>query len=377
MNWGMSTYGSRNSNVRYGFMVKVSIDEIKVIQDLYPRMGHSQAIVDSYRKNIEGLPPIVVSKDLVLVDGYHRYLAFRLEGKREIEAEIVDIPADRVLFEAAKYNSKHGWQLSLGEKRKLAIKFFLNDYDAKEIADCLSASIRTVQKWTEELRQEGRKERDEEIYKLYFEAEYTQEEIAPKMGLAQNTVSVIIKKRMDALIDKEPQHLQITDFWELPSPSLPHVLENLLWYQTKVGDSVYDLHKSLETRQVCKSMARKYTEEMDNADLVIFHNNFNQFTTAKQFHDFVKDFALNCNREAKPNVKVAIYTRDDLSPLKCKELHFLPGIAWEIFREYSYENIFTAMIRRPDEEIDVAEVEAYKSMPNYIIVTSELLVFRK
>jgi hypothetical protein len=58
----------------------VRLSEIKFIESLYPRMEHNPALVQQYAENILEIQGrgnyISVSKDLTLLDGRHRYLAY-------------------------------------------------------------------------------------------------------------------------------------------------------------------------------------------------------------------------------------------------------------------------------------------------------------
>ena len=58
----------------------VRLSEIKFQESLYPRKEHNPALVQQYAENlaeIEGRGNYIsVSKDLTLLDGRHRYLAY-------------------------------------------------------------------------------------------------------------------------------------------------------------------------------------------------------------------------------------------------------------------------------------------------------------
>lgn len=93
--------------------MKVNIDNIKFIQNLYPRVSLDNDIVNSYCLNLDALPPITITKNMILVDGYHRLVAYKVSGRNEIECELpLDITEEKdILIEAIKRNSTHGLQL--------------------------------------------------------------------------------------------------------------------------------------------------------------------------------------------------------------------------------------------------------------------------
>ena len=63
----------------------VRLSEIKFQESLYPRKEHDPALVQQYAENlteIEGRGNYIsVSKDLTLLDGRHRYLAYVKNGQ--------------------------------------------------------------------------------------------------------------------------------------------------------------------------------------------------------------------------------------------------------------------------------------------------------
>src|SRR5690606_9731727 len=49
--------------------------DVRFVKELYPRLRPHDDVVERYRDAIDNLPPIVVARDGVLVDGYHRWQA--------------------------------------------------------------------------------------------------------------------------------------------------------------------------------------------------------------------------------------------------------------------------------------------------------------
>lgn len=74
--------------------MKVKIDEVKFIKELYPRFDHDDATVNLYRTNLDNLPPILINQDYILIDGNHRLIAHRIEQKETVEAEIINTSSE-------------------------------------------------------------------------------------------------------------------------------------------------------------------------------------------------------------------------------------------------------------------------------------------
>lgn len=257
---------------------KVKIKNVKIVKELYPRFGLDTASLNNYRQNIENLPPIVLTKDLKLVDGYHRLNAYLIEGYDEIDAKIVDIdPGEgniNILLEAIKLNNTHGKQLTLEEKRSLARTLYTrpeaNKLSDEDLCHYFAISPRTLQYWTKEIRLAAKDARNNEVYDLYQKG-YTYEEIGKTLNIPMRTVGGICQKRNDAEMAnaQKPDSLQIFDFWEFSLHNtrygidyhgcLPEgVIENFLYYFTEPFDMVvgfsYDI-RLLEN--VCKDMNRR------------------------------------------------------------------------------------------------------------------------
>lgn len=60
----------------------IATADIRFVKELYPRLKPHDDVVERYRDALGNLPPIVVARDGVLVDGYHRWQAHVREGVR-------------------------------------------------------------------------------------------------------------------------------------------------------------------------------------------------------------------------------------------------------------------------------------------------------
>lgn len=177
-------------------MLKVPIDSIKFDKEFYPREHYDNATVNQYlAANLDAFPPIVVTKDMTLIDGYHRLTVFKsLVGREpkygEIDVEVLDIPKDKILFAAIRLNAKHGKPLTSFEKQRNTEKLHDQGYGDQEIADVLSVSLRTIQDY---LAAKKKQERDEKIERArelsQQKPRWSYEDIAKEIDVPLQTVS--------------------------------------------------------------------------------------------------------------------------------------------------------------------------------------------
>lgn len=147
--------------------MKIKINEIQFIKELYPRFELDNYTVNQYRQSIDQLPPILISKNNILIDGYHRIQAHKLEELDEIDSDVFDSDDEtEILLEAIRRNSSHGKQLSISEKKGLAKRLFtLFKADIakpsdrkKKIEQILSVNVRTIVNWTKDLDKEEKED---------------------------------------------------------------------------------------------------------------------------------------------------------------------------------------------------------------------------
>jgi hypothetical protein len=149
--------------------ITISIDSIVFVKALYPRLREDDAAIERYRAAIDFLPPIVIARGRVLVDGFHRLQAYRREGRNSITAIDLGRITDAEIFnESIRRNAGHGLQLSLRDKEHLANKLWqtyshlVNADRTAEIAKLLAVSTKSVERWTRDTRareKEAQKER--------------------------------------------------------------------------------------------------------------------------------------------------------------------------------------------------------------------------
>jgi ParB-like chromosome segregation protein Spo0J len=92
---------------------EIPTSAVRFVKELYPRLKPHDDVVERYRDALENLPPIVVARGGVLVDGYHRWQAHVREGAETIQAEDLGNLTDaEIVRESIKRNATHGQQLS-------------------------------------------------------------------------------------------------------------------------------------------------------------------------------------------------------------------------------------------------------------------------
>jgi len=251
--------------------MKLNLNRIIFREDLYPRFDVKQDYIQAYANAINKLPPIKISQQNILIDGYHRLKAHQLAKVEEIEVEVIEVKSEKELKKLAyQLNSTHGLQLSSDEKQRYAQEM-IGEMDIPELAEILSVTEWTIANWTKNQREALEKERNRKIIELYLRAWNTQESVAKEMKVTQQTVSNIIgnftKNREISEICKDFKPF-LYNIWNLQKQDntvnrfgqFPQVfMENLLYYHTQPLDIVYDPFAGGGTTvDVCKKMFRRY-----------------------------------------------------------------------------------------------------------------------
>lgn len=251
--------------------MKININEVVYRDDLYPRFEANQALIQKYANSIEHLPPIKINQNNILIDGYHRWKAHQLDGRSEIEAEVIQTVSEKELKRMAyQLNSNHGLQLSNDEKRKYAIEM-IGEMSVQALADVLSVGESTIKRWTETQRKALEEDRNRKIVELYLRAQYTQEMIGEMFGIAHNTVYTILDNFKNAQMGEIEANFTppLYNIWNLQKQdnatdshfgSFPlYFMKSLLYYHTQPWDIVFDPFAGGGTTvDACKEMLRRY-----------------------------------------------------------------------------------------------------------------------
>jgi len=392
--------------------MRVKVDQIKFVENLYPRSGFDNETVNQYRLNLDALPPIIVTKNMVLVDGYHRLLAHRVEGHEEIEVEIIDVAEDQILWEATRRNSIHGRQLTRSEKRRLARKFYKQHMATEDIASVLAVSEPTLSDWLKDLRQEAKEEQKQQIINLYLQC-LTHKEIADKMGLSRSRITEIVDKFKSELSDIVPENLQFFNVWYFPKREIRYglegtkgqipgqIIENLLYYYTKPFDMIVDpMAGGGTTIDVCKAMYRRYRaydinpvrdditqndikegfpKECKNCDLIFldppyFNMVFEDlFRDINDFAGFIQKLAEDSFKTVKKTGFVAFLMQD----MTEKGNYCLSGECYRIFRKVGFEAVAHVSCPLTTQQFLPQQVEKAKEEKHLLGRNRDLYVFRK
>jgi len=249
--------------------IQVRVDSVVFADDLYPRDAFDQETVNRYRQAIDRLPPIEITHESFLIDGYHRLIAHRIEQRETIAAKVEHLNREDVLREATARNARHGRQLGQEEKSKLGRLFYDGGRAIPEIAEVLSVTERAVMNWTQDQRQKEKDERDQHVWDLWLQCN-TERDIESALNISQATAHRLIQKRKDSFLNQVPDSLQVFNLWnfhnnddryglDYPGRIPGQIVENVLYYYTEPFDTVVDpMAGGGTTVDVCKVMARRF-----------------------------------------------------------------------------------------------------------------------
>ena len=251
--------------------------DIRFVKELYPRIRPLDDVVERYRDAIDNLPPIVVARDAILVDGYHRWQAHVREDREHIAAlDLGNLSDAEIIRESIRRNAEHGQQLSRADKQRMAaylwsaLAYLPNGERVDELAATLAVSRDAVERWTKDVRRTEREALQAKAWDMWLDCA-TQTEIADAIGVEQQTVSNWIQEiRKRGNFVEPPASRQHFDIWQFATADKdagqqsyfgalpPQVVENLLWFFSDPGDVVVDLFAGSGTVvDVAKAMGRR------------------------------------------------------------------------------------------------------------------------
>ena len=161
----------------------IAREDVDLRDDLDSRLGQrDDGLIAQYAEILDELPPIEINQEIELIDGWHRFLAAKTVERTEIAYVMVQTDGDDDLRDRMyAANLRHGVQYSREQKRAYGIALHGRELSAKEIARLSGVGVSTVYRWTRELRDQDKEERDSEIQRLRDDG-LTQQEIADELG---------------------------------------------------------------------------------------------------------------------------------------------------------------------------------------------------
>lgn len=130
----------------------LSLDSILIDELLYPRNELSWRDVQRYIAALQlgaEFPPVVVGKRdhrYVMIDGRHRYEAFRRAKKEKIPALVSKLPEPQWFAEAVRLNVVHGHPLSFQEKIRAAMILKRQSFNVEEIGKIVAVQSEQLEK---------------------------------------------------------------------------------------------------------------------------------------------------------------------------------------------------------------------------------------
>jgi replicative superfamily II helicase len=195
----------------------ISVSEVVFREDLYPRIEHDPRLVQKYAEDLDVLPPIEVNQHYELIDGWHRWTAYRKIGAETIPVIITQTKSDvELLSLAIERNAKHGQQLTNADKRKMAIRLFNSGAgvsDKAYLAKILSVSQKTINRYLKETEDRIKADRDAKIFSMYLSG-HTQQEIADAVGVPVGTLKDKMSRKEWLDLDKCPKSTKIAALFE-------------------------------------------------------------------------------------------------------------------------------------------------------------------
>lgn len=251
----------------------MKVDDVRFVKELYPRLREDDAAIERYRSALDKLPPIVVARDGILVDGFHRLQAHKREGVDEIAAQDLGNLSDaEILRESVRRNATHGHQLSVKDKRSMADQLWRSGTrEDDDLCEILSITKATLDTYLRDAKRDEKQERQALAWDMWLDC-HGQDEIAVAVEVDPKTVGRWLDKSgADTVLSAPPASRQHFDIWTFPparddsagSTSYfgvmpPQVVENLLWFYTDPGAIVFDpFAGSGTTIDVAKRMGRR------------------------------------------------------------------------------------------------------------------------
>lgn len=206
----MPDYPISTTEDKIAMPVMLPVDAVVFREDLYPRFTPDAATIQKYQQSLEALPPIEVNQRHELIDGYHRWSAFREEGASVVPAVITPTQSDDELLDLAiDRNAKHGMQLSQSEKKSMARRLYTSRQRSKpDLCRLLSVGKSVMAEWLSDIDKAEREKQKADARDLWL-ACHTQEEIAESVGVTDQTIANWLREilNLPAVFTVQPENM--------------------------------------------------------------------------------------------------------------------------------------------------------------------------
>jgi len=201
--------------------MKISINDILIDNDIYPRTRKSQQTIDQYVEALRAgaqFPSIECQRisidgteQIIILDGLHRWEAYKKAQPElgensdfsQIEAhfwkdEVLDKKENLNLLRlrSAALNSQHGDRMTNADYQSLAEKIARDDPDHKLSSETIAKEWglrpRTVRDWVQSIRAKQKAKRDRIIFKLSMLG-WSTREIAEVVGIDYSNISRVLQ----------------------------------------------------------------------------------------------------------------------------------------------------------------------------------------
>lgn len=265
---------------------EIKLSEVVFDEVIYPRKDHDPVLVQRYAHVLDEIEAqqnlISVSSDNKLLDGKHRWLAYRKHhGDNDATIKVfrydVSTPHEQLKL-AASLNSFHGWQLSDADKQFTATTLYGYGCTYDDIAATLSVGKKKVSEWLSRTVKEQKDRRNKIIFDMWLSC-YSQQEIADAVGLTQPQTKAVCDGFIDSVLKNqtykslanhadESFQVPIYNIWKQQEKtsgsshfgnSEVRWVDNLLYLYTKPFDVVLDpFAGGGSTINICKKRFRRY-----------------------------------------------------------------------------------------------------------------------
>lgn len=261
--------------------ISIRLADIVFDEGLYPRVkGHDPEVVQNYARDMPQIEEagrfISVNSDNILIDGKHRFLAYKKLHDGNLDAEIFafrySVVSKSETFALAIELQDKGKALSTEDRIDDAKRLYGFGYPQKDIAARMGVSNATISTWLSRTIKEEKERKKSKAFALWQSCA-TQEEIADAVDVTHQTVAnweTDFAKNSDDedFANSRDFDPPIYNVWKQQNKSNsvshfgnsePRWVENLLYLYTSPAGIVVDpFAGSGSTIDVCKKHGRRY-----------------------------------------------------------------------------------------------------------------------